>query len=53
MSKEENKGYTVLDKVDVEGMRNRPLPNSDTNGTKESNMTYQDQPWDTEERKRK
>jgi hypothetical protein len=41
MAKEE-KGYTVLDTVDVEGMRNRELPNSDP--AKGDNMSYQDQP---------
>lgn len=44
MSKEDKKGYTVLDTVDVHN--NRPLPNSDTNGSKEDNFTYQDNPWD-------
>lgn len=53
MAKSEEKGYTVLDTVDVEGMKNRPLPNSDTNGTKEDNFTYQKQPWDSNDGKRK
>lgn len=46
MAKEE-KGYTVLDTVDVEQMKNRELPNSDP--AKGDNWSYQDQPWDKEE----
>lgn len=41
MAKEE-KGYTVLDTVDV--IEQRELPNSDP--APGNNMTYQDQPWD-------
>jgi hypothetical protein len=41
----DKKGFTVVDTVDVEGSRNRRLPNSDPGGD-EGHMGYQDQPWD-------
>lgn len=41
MAKDE-KGYTVLDTVDV--TKNRVLPNSDP--APGDNFTYQDNPWD-------
>lgn len=41
----DKKGFTVIDSVDVEGQRHRPLPNGNP-GTDSDQMSYQDQPWD-------
>ena len=46
MAKEE-KGYTVLDTVDI--IKQRELPNSDP--CDEDNFSYQDQPWDIREQR--
>jgi hypothetical protein len=44
----DDKGYTVLDTVDI--IKQRELPNSDP--APGDNFTYQEQPWDKREQKR-